>query len=206
MREQLDKYLSEVESRLRPMPAEARQAELEELKQHLLQLIEVKKRHGCNEHDATMMAIRQFGSAKKIARGLNNAVPYQKMGLGYILAALTVFVSIQILTVVLGFFIIYSTLSLHTFRIGDSAVAFFFVIWPCAITPLFAGYACDRLYPRYSLPICACVNGLLLAGWFGRDIPSFLACLSVLMCSLLGVGIHRLRVRSKHVIAFECAS
>jgi len=67
----LERYLSTIASRLRTVPAEQRDEQVEEMRQHLEALVAGHVALGCGEDDAVEAAIRQFGRAEQVGRGLN---------------------------------------------------------------------------------------------------------------------------------------
>ncbi len=70
---QVNAYLDRVSASLRTLPAEQRDEELRELRQHLELLIEAQRALGLGEKEAIDTALRQFGQAEQIGRQLQQA-------------------------------------------------------------------------------------------------------------------------------------
>ena len=73
MNQQLESYLKELKRRLRFLPADQRDNEIQETRQHLLQLVEDAQTRGMSEAAARAVALRQFGTPDQVARGLRKA-------------------------------------------------------------------------------------------------------------------------------------
>lgn len=69
----LEQYLTTIDAGLQTLPAARRAEELREIRQHLEALVAGHMARGAAEADAVEAAIRQFGHAEKIGRGLEAA-------------------------------------------------------------------------------------------------------------------------------------
>lgn len=66
----LDQYLATITARMKTVPAEQRDQEVEEMRQHLEALVAGHSALGRSEDAAVEAAIRQFGRAEQVGRGL----------------------------------------------------------------------------------------------------------------------------------------
>jgi hypothetical protein len=66
MHKQLKDYLAQVEKVLSPLPAARREAEMKEMRQHLLNAVEVSQREGRSEDQAVADALHQFGEHQEL--------------------------------------------------------------------------------------------------------------------------------------------
>jgi hypothetical protein len=70
---QVEEYLSEVGQAMKRLPKETQQQEIEEVRQHLLALIEADQQMGISEEEATAAALRQFGAATQVGQAIRQA-------------------------------------------------------------------------------------------------------------------------------------
>jgi hypothetical protein len=71
--QEMARYLDHVETGLRALPREARDAEIEEIEQHIRSLAVAHEELGLPPQEATRAALRQFGTASQVARTLVRA-------------------------------------------------------------------------------------------------------------------------------------
>lgn len=76
---QLDHYLATIEGRLKRLPLARRQAEMQEIRQHLEALAAGHRISGLSEDEAVAAAIRQFGHAEQVGQELGQASQQQRM-------------------------------------------------------------------------------------------------------------------------------
>jgi hypothetical protein len=70
MHKQLEDYLTQVEKILSPLPAARRAAEMKEMRQHLLNAVEVSQRAGQSEDQAVADALQQFGAHQELGKSI----------------------------------------------------------------------------------------------------------------------------------------
>ena len=78
MNNRLNEYLTEVETRLRPLPPVDREQEIAEIAQHLNALISAHQNDGRTEEAATEAAITQFGTAREVGKQLYQTGRHQR--------------------------------------------------------------------------------------------------------------------------------
>jgi uncharacterized membrane protein len=66
----LENYLAEVRAKLSPLPAERREEEMREMRQHLLSAIEVNQELGQSEDEAAANALADFGTPEKASESI----------------------------------------------------------------------------------------------------------------------------------------
>jgi len=69
----LEEYVAEVRAGMKGIPAERADEEVAELRQHLAAAVEAETLAGKSEEEATLEAVRRFGSARTVGRGLLRA-------------------------------------------------------------------------------------------------------------------------------------
>lgn len=74
MHPHIERYLTQVEKRLKSLSTEQRSEELRELGQHLQALVEERQENGQSEAEAVKAAMRQFGEPGRVGRDLNEGV------------------------------------------------------------------------------------------------------------------------------------
>jgi len=125
----LEDYLSQVENELRPMPAEQREQDLREMRQHLLKAIAVNQEvTGHSEEKATENAIKEFGSPQKLAAEMLSAwrrgdkKENRRSLIGALLCQLASKCIISILFIAFGFSILTTQYGKHELLIGSLLV------------------------------------------------------------------------------------
>jgi hypothetical protein len=73
MHSQLENYLAAVETKLRSLPAEQRESDIVELRQHLESIMAAYKELGYSDDEAAMYAVQQFGAPKTVGSELRRS-------------------------------------------------------------------------------------------------------------------------------------
>jgi hypothetical protein len=193
----LEHYLARIAGQLRPMPADRRNVELDEVHQHLQDLTEQYQDAGMTGDQAIASALRQFGSPGRLGSQLLRAwcrenpknLPgtiWSTVGWAWL-----VFVVSQ-WTYMMAFYLLHSAEQ----RYGAAYVYWSAIAWPFFV--LGAGYIAGRLVPRYYLVAAAVIILLHVATMIllrlyhgGPAVPSIpFAILSVLAMVETVIGAH----------------
>jgi hypothetical protein len=144
-------YLEHVATGLRALPSDVREAELEEIEQHLQALTVAHIELGLPQQDATRAALRQFGAASQVARTLVQAWKrgQERRLPGTLAGAVGWSIAGSIAATGIQFLLSY----LFPITLGMTTVAIASRIYgaPWALT-LATGYITGRMAPRYAMP------------------------------------------------------
>ena len=69
----MERYLSSVSSHLKDLPADERDEQLREMRQHLESLVAAHRASGLNQDEAVSAALNQFGDSQRIGSQLRHA-------------------------------------------------------------------------------------------------------------------------------------
>lgn len=144
MHSPLEQYIETVETRLRALPPEQRNNEVEEIRQHLESMVAAHVELGYGEQEAVELSLTQFGKAERVGKDLNRVHLRNERRL----------VPIQIvLVILLSQFVIYQLVPIETSALlalshwPDPVVRCAIVLFP-SLTWLVSGWITGLLLPR----------------------------------------------------------
>lgn len=142
MDKRLSKYLQTVESELRGLPEQQREAELREMRGHLEAIVARLMEGGASEAEAVEAAIAQFGAARKLGRELQRASQTRETWQQIVLAPLIGMAC----GVAVSFVPLYEALSYVVLPEPLRLAWYFAAQWPAALS---AGAVAGMISPRW---------------------------------------------------------
>lgn len=175
----LDKYLQAIAHELRKLEPEQRESELREIRAHLEAMIVRLMEGGLSADEATEAAIAQFGSARKVGRGLMRArLKHESIGRVVAAPLCGMLGQLVLMGATLGAIVLLDRLlglegerSLLRYKSG-SMVAFGFGVC-VSLTTIAGGVISGRMAPRsapWSVPLLSVALGVASSAAFPFEV------------------------------------
>ena len=181
MHSPLEQYLEQVETRLRDLPAEQRQSEVEEMRQHMQDSVNARVELGYSQDEAVAHTLEQFGKARTVGVELARVHERKDAELcGNLLsAAVCAYIFNVSISLVRNWLM--QTLFIPPTRMGSMILFSYWWLASLIIVPLLIGWTTAMLFPRKAVQgtalsyLIACGYSLVTSSFYSSlpaNVPS----------------------------------